>query len=62
MAGKTAITSIERLKVQLQVPDEVHAGTCIKMGWCKGKQVTEAEYATAVKAFRTASAERSINA
>lgn len=64
MAGKAniAMCPIERLQEQLQVPDAVHTGTCIKMGWSRGKQVTKADYAAAVETFQRAAAGRSKDA
>lgn len=66
MAGKTntntAMYPIERLQIQLRVPDAVHTGACIKMGWSRGKQVTKTDYAAAVESFREAVAGRSKDA
>ena len=64
MAGKTntAMYPIERLQVQLQVPEAAHTGACIKMGWSRGQQVTKADYAAAVESFRVAVAGRSKDA
>lgn len=65
MAGKEARTAkdLERFPVELMqgkmgLPEAVHAGTCIQMGWCKGKEVTCKEYLAAVEEFRSSAAGR----
>lgn len=45
---------VDLLRKELQVPDAVHAGTCIREGWNRGKEVTRKEYSTAVERFRGA--------
>lgn len=53
---------VEKLQMELQVKKEVHAGTCMRMGWMTGKEVTKEEYAAAVKKFREGAAGRRSNA
>ncbi len=49
---------VERLQVQMQVPDAVHKGVCCRMSWNRGKEVTKKEYAAAVKVFSEGTAGR----
>ena len=53
---------VEQVKDRLQVPDAVHMGTCIQMGWSRGKEVTVKEYEAAVKKFKGTAAGRKKNA
>ena len=43
---------VEKLRERLEIPQEIHAGTCAMQGWAQGRDVTEKEYAGAVKDFR----------
>lgn len=46
--------TIEEMKKKRQTSGPVYSGTCIRKGWGLGKQVTEAEYDTAVEQFKSA--------
>ena len=43
---------IEKLQDENGVSAAVHVGTCLHMGWSRGKEVTREEYLQAVKRFR----------
>lgn len=43
---------VEKLQAETEIPDAVHAGTCLQMGWSRGKEVTREEYLQAVKKFK----------
>ena len=50
--------TIERLRVSEGVPESVHAGACLRMGWRRGKEVTRQEYLQAVEKFKGSGAGR----
>lgn len=52
----------EQLKQQMGIGDAVHSGTCARMNWCRGKEITEKEYTAAVEKFKAAAAGRRRNA
>lgn len=54
--------TIEKLKLRLGIEDSIHSGTCMKMNWCKGKEITEKEYTAAVEKFKASAAGRRGNA
>lgn len=65
MAGKEAGTAkslerfpVEQMKGKVDVPEAVHTGTCIQMGWRRGKEVTCKEYLAAVEGFKSSAAGR----
>lgn len=43
---------VEKLRAEAEIPNAVHAGTCLQMGWSRGKEVTREEYLQAVKKFK----------
>lgn len=43
--------TIEEWKKVLGTSDAVFAGVSVKQSWCKGRQVTKAEYESAVNSF-----------
>lgn len=47
----TTAHPIETHKRLGHVPDSIHAGTCAMMGWGRGKEVTNEEYAAATTKF-----------
>ena len=49
---KEILLSVETLQERMKIPAEIHAGTCARQGWARGKKVTEKEYAESVKQFR----------
>ena len=55
---KEILLSVETLQEQMKIPAEIHAGTCARQGWARGKKVTEKEYAESVKQFRQSAGRR----
>lgn len=56
MTGKKVVTeqecrTVEEWKKVLKNSDAVFAGTSVKQSWCKGRQVSRAEYESAVNSF-----------
>ena len=49
---------VEQMQKMLGVPPALHTGTCIQMGWCRGKEVTRKEYSAAVEKFKKSAAGR----
>lgn len=49
---------VEKLRDEMKVPDAVHKGTCIQMGWSRGKETTKKEYEAAVDQFKKAATGR----
>ncbi len=48
---------VEQLRILRGTPAAIFVGTMARMGWRPGKQVTEAEYDTAVAGFEAAAAD-----
>lgn len=61
-AAEKIICPVEKLQEKFKVPAWAHAGACMRMGWGRGKEVTETEYVSAVEAFKNGCAGRRGNA
>lgn len=56
MTGKKVVTeqecrTVEEWKKVLKTSAAVFAGTSVQQSWCKGRQVSRAEYESAVNSF-----------
>lgn len=49
---------VEKLQKELQIPDALHAGTCVQMGWIQGKEISRKEYIAALERFKGAAGRR----
>ena len=57
-AGDMGLHPLEQMRDEMKVSEAVHAGTCIMMGWRRGKKVARKEYAAAVGKFKRSAAGR----